>query len=80
MASIRSEGFALSRDQAGVGASAIAATVWTAGSVQGSVEVAVPDQRFDDATNVDLAGEVMRAGEVVSRRVGDPLSVVDGAR
>jgi IclR family acetate operon transcriptional repressor len=79
MASIRSEGFALSRDQADVGASAIAAPVWTAGSVQGSVGVAVPNQRFDETPKRRLAGEVMRAAAVVSRRLGDPLSVIEDA-
>ncbi|MGP0030317.1 MAG: IclR family transcriptional regulator [Acidimicrobiales bacterium] len=78
MASIRSEGFALSRDQADVGASAIAAPVRTAGSVNSSIGVAVPNQRFDEATHANLAGEVIRAAEDVSRRVGDPLSAADG--
>jgi DNA-binding IclR family transcriptional regulator len=80
LASIRSEGFALSRDQADVGASAIAAPVWTAGAVQGSVGVAVPNQRFTQATDGHLAGQVTRAAEIISRRLGDPLSVIDCAR
>jgi IclR family transcriptional regulator, acetate operon repressor len=79
MASIRSEGFALSRDQADVGASAIAAPVWTAGVVQGSVGVAVPNQRFSEATDGHLTIHVTRAAEIISRRLGDPLSVIDGA-
>ena len=78
MESIRSEGFALSRDQADVGASAIAAPIWTADSVQGSVGVGVLNQRFDEVTEGDLAGDVMRAAEVISRRIGNPLSVMEG--
>ena len=80
LASIRSEGFALSRDQADVGASAIAAPVWTAGSVQGSVGGAVPNQRFNEATDGHLASQVTRTAEVISRRLGDPLSIIDGAK
>ena len=79
MASIRSEGFALSRDQADVGASAIAAPVWTAGSVQGSIGVAVPNQRFDETASGNLAGQVVKAAVVASRRLGDPLSVIGDA-
>ena len=78
MASIRSDGFAVSRDQADVGASAIAAPVWTAGLVQGSVGVAVPNQRFDEAFADNLAREVTSVAEVISRRLGDPLAVVEG--
>jgi IclR family transcriptional regulator, acetate operon repressor len=78
MASIRSEGFALSRDQADVGASAIAAPLWTAGRVQGSIGVAVPNQRFAEANNRALAGIVMRSAEIISRRIGNPLSVLEG--
>ncbi len=80
MASIRSGGYALSRDQADVGASAIAAPLWTAGAVQGSVGVGVPNQRFTEATDEDLASQVTRAAEVISRRLGDPLSAIDGTR
>jgi DNA-binding IclR family transcriptional regulator len=76
MASIRSEGYALSRDQADVGASGIAAPLWTAGSVNSSIGIAVPNQRFDEANKENLADEVMRAAEVVSHRIGDPLSSV----
>ncbi len=76
MTSIRSDGFALSRDQADVGASAIAAPVWTAGRVQGSVGVAVPNQRFGTSIERELAGHVMEAATLISRRLGDPLSVV----
>jgi IclR family acetate operon transcriptional repressor len=79
MASIRSEGFALSRDQADVGASAIAAPVWTAGSVRGSIGVAVPNQRFDETPKGKLAGEVTRSAVLASRRLGDPLSVIKDA-
>jgi IclR family transcriptional regulator, acetate operon repressor len=78
MASIRCEGFALSRDQADVGASGIAAPVWTAGAVKSSIGIAVPNQRFDEPNGAVLAREVKRAAEVVSRRIGDPLSVVRG--
>ncbi len=78
MASIRSEGFALSRDQADVGASAIAAPIWTAGRVEGSIGVAVPNQRFEEAHDGDLADAVMRAAEVTSRRIGNRLSVMEG--
>jgi hypothetical protein len=51
------EGFALSRDQAGVGVSAIAAPIWTAGSVQSTVEVGVPNQRAarSDVSGSDIA-------------------------
>jgi IclR family transcriptional regulator, acetate operon repressor len=77
MASIRSDGYTLSRDQADVGASAVAAPVWTTGMVQGSVGVAVPNQRFTDATDQHLAGHVMQAAEIISRRMGDPLSVLE---
>ncbi len=80
MKSIRTDGFALSRDQADVGASAIAAPVWTAGTVQGSVGVAVPNQRFSESTHSALIDHVTRLAEVISRRLGDPLSVVDVAR
>jgi DNA-binding IclR family transcriptional regulator len=80
MESIRSEGFALSRDQADVGASAIAAPIWTAGAVQGSVGVGVPNQRFVEVTEGDLADDVMRAAEVISRRIGSPLPVMEGGR
>jgi IclR family acetate operon transcriptional repressor len=79
LASTRSEGFALSRDQADVGASAIAAPVWTAGSVQGSIGVAVPNQRFDETPDEGLASEVVRAAAVLSRRLGDPLSAIQDA-
>jgi IclR family transcriptional regulator, acetate operon repressor len=77
MAAIRSEGFALSRDQADVGASGIAAPIWTGGSVQGSIGVAVPNQRFDEATAGDIAEDVMRAAEVISRRIGNPLAAIE---
>jgi IclR family transcriptional regulator, acetate operon repressor len=79
MASVRSDGYALSCDQADVGASAIAAPVWTAGLVQGSVGVAVPNQRFTDATAQELSGHVTRAADIISRRLGDPLSGIDSA-
>jgi DNA-binding IclR family transcriptional regulator len=77
---IRSEGFAVSRDQADVGASGIAAPIWTSRSVQGSIGTAMPNQRFDEATGENFAGDVMRAAEVISHRIGDPLSVIEGGR
>jgi DNA-binding IclR family transcriptional regulator len=80
MSKVRSDGFAASRDQADVGASAIAAPVWTAGAVRGSVGVAVPNQRFNKGSTVELAPHVTRVAEFISRRLGDPLSVVDHSR
>ena len=77
MSLIRSEGFALSSDQADVGASGIAAPVWTAGSVNSSIGIAVPNQRFDESKAAKLVGRVVRTAEVVSRRLGDPLAAVD---
>ncbi|HEY2213813.1 MAG TPA: IclR family transcriptional regulator C-terminal domain-containing protein, partial [Acidimicrobiales bacterium] len=79
MTNIRSDGFAISRDQADVGASAIAAPVWTAGVIQGSVGVAVPNQRFSEDTHSEFAGHVVRSADVISRRLGDPNSVMTGA-
>jgi len=79
MTSIRSEGYALSRDQADVGASAIAAPVWSAGTVQGSVGVAVPNQRFDKAAAAELTVQVTVAADIISRRLGSPLTDIDGA-
>ncbi len=78
MASVRADGFAVSRDQADVGASAIACPIRTAGHVQSSIGIAVPNQRFDEATEGNLAGEILRVAEVISLRLGDPLSVIDG--
>ncbi len=63
MASIRSDGYAVSRDQADVGASAIAAPVWTAGIVQGSVGIAVPNQRFVDESEGRLANTCHAGGQ-----------------
>ena len=80
MASIRSDGYAVSRDQADVGASAIAAPVWTAGIVQGSVGVAVPNQRFVDESEGRLTDHVTQAATVISRRLGDPFSVLPRGR
>jgi DNA-binding IclR family transcriptional regulator len=77
MASIRSEGLVVSRDQADVGASAIAAPIWTARAVQGSVGVGVPNQRFTTAHETELAGHVTRVAQLISRRLGDPLSALD---
>jgi DNA-binding IclR family transcriptional regulator len=67
----------LSRDQADVGASAIASPIWTAGRVEGSIGVAVPNQRFEEAHKGKLADAVMRSAEVASRRIGNRLSVME---
>ena len=48
-------------------------------SVQGSIGVAVPNQRFDETPNGKLADEVMRSAVLASRRLGDPLSVIKDA-
>jgi DNA-binding IclR family transcriptional regulator len=77
---IRSEGFALSRDQADVGASGIAAPAWTAGAVNCSIGIAVPNQRFDEAKAGKLIGTVVRTAKIVSRRLGDPLAAVEESR
>jgi IclR family transcriptional regulator, acetate operon repressor len=75
---IRSDGYAVSQDQADVGASAVGAPVRTAGVVQSSIVVCVPNQRFHAALEEDLIRHVLRAADVLGRRMGDPLIAADG--
>ncbi len=80
MSAIRSDGFASSQDQADVGASAIAAPVWSAGVVRGSVGVAVPNQRFVEEATLELGRHVTRTAEVISGCLGGPQPAVDPSR
>ncbi|MDA8044304.1 MAG: hypothetical protein M0Z30_03560 [Actinomycetota bacterium] len=78
MTSVRADGYALSHDQADVGASAVAAPIYTTGEVQSSIAVAMPNQRFDHISAADLAQHVTRAAQDLSHRLGDPLTVARG--
>jgi IclR family transcriptional regulator, acetate operon repressor len=77
--SIRSDGYALSRDQADVGASAIAAPIKTAACVESSIAITVPNQRFDEANAPELERRVLWAAEVLGQRLGHPLASLDSA-
>jgi DNA-binding IclR family transcriptional regulator len=72
-AAIRSNGYAVSRDQADVGASAVGAPVATKNGIQCSIAVSVPNQRFESAIKADLIQHVLWAAGLLGRRLGDPM-------
>jgi len=73
---ISRQGFAVSQDQSDAGASAVGAPIRIGGVVMSSIAVAVPNQRFDAATEQRLVEHVVRAAGILGQRMGDPLSAV----
>jgi len=71
MVRVRTQGYAITRGQRAPGAVGIAAPIWTERrSVMGNIMVTIPEQRFDPASEDDLAAAVLRAAAEMTRLVG----------
>lgn len=70
---IRARGYAVTHDGVYLGASGIAAPVIIAAGVTSSVGVIMPKQRFSDASEAAIAGQVTAAATSLGRRLGNPL-------
>jgi DNA-binding IclR family transcriptional regulator len=74
LAEVRGKGFAVSHDETDVGASALAAPVFSTVGVMSSIGVVAPRQRFDEALERALESRVVEAAARLGRRLGDPGS------
>lgn len=70
---VRERGYAVSRNQMNLSASALAAPIYTPTGVTNSVGVIAPQQRFDDAKEATMADAVVAAASELGRRLGDPV-------
>lgn len=78
LAAVREHGYAVARDELEVGLTAVAAPIRDAtGEVIASLSVSGPTFRIEDRVAA-VAGEVMRAGRAVSRRMGWSPPPADG--
>src|SRR5690606_9570796 len=74
---IRRQGFAISRDEAEVGVTGVAAPVFDAENVcVAAVGVATPTFRFSPALEERIVDEVQKAARLLSGRMQEPLDEV----
>jgi DNA-binding IclR family transcriptional regulator len=66
------KGFAVSHDEVDLGASALAAPVFSITGVTSSIAVIAPRQRFDEALERTLESHVVEAAARLGRRLGHP--------
>jgi DNA-binding IclR family transcriptional regulator len=74
LAAVRKQGYAVTRDDANLGASAASAPITTGTSVTCSVAVVAPNQRFEAMDQDRLVQQVLEAAASIGGRIGDPLS------
>lgn len=71
---VRRNGYAVTHDGVYLGASGVAAPIFTGSAVTSSVAVIVPKQRFNDAHEAAIVVHVKAAAQSLEQRLGDPSS------
>ena len=74
LSEVRDKGFAVSHDEVDLGASALAAPIFSTTGVTSSIGVIAPRQRFDEALERHLEARVVAAAARLDRRLGHPGS------
>ena len=74
LAQVRDNGFAVSHDDLDLGASGLAAPIFSTTGVMSSIGVVAPRQRFDEVLERALESRVVEAAARLGRRLGQPGS------